>query len=204
MCVKIYALFNPSSSCFSPLLPQSQRAQDEAFASDSLPPQHTRQARSAPVLPSGQLANYNQPQDGADARNNLSKLLAQLLSRKGKVEECLKSPSFSHLISLHTSCSRILLFLFSALDHHSCCVLVPPSGISHLPPALRLCPRSWHQLSSLFLPPVPPPALCLVCLVCPQVFFSVRANHCDTVKTNQALPQSFPLNTQKKCKNCTL
>uniref|UniRef100_A0A3Q3W6J3 Gastrin/cholecystokinin peptide hormone domain-containing protein n=1 Tax=Mola mola TaxID=94237 RepID=A0A3Q3W6J3_MOLML len=79
VCVLLAALSSGSLSLPS----SSQRAQGEAFASDSLPPQHTRQVRSAPVLPSGQLANYNQPQDGADARNNLSQLLAQLLSRKG-------------------------------------------------------------------------------------------------------------------------
>lgn len=154
MCVKIYALFNPSSSCFSPLLPQSQRAQDEAFASDSLPPQHTRQARSAPVLPSGQLANYNQPQDGADARNNLSKLLAQLLSRKGTVEECLKSPSFSHLIthlplpdsSFPLFCTRpsLMLCLSPTIWHFP-----PPSGVASLSSILA---------SALLLVPSPCPS----------------------------------------------
>lgn len=66
---------------------QFQRAGGEAPVLHIVPPpspNHSRQARSAPVPPSGQLANYNQPQEDADARNSLSQLLARLLSRKGE------------------------------------------------------------------------------------------------------------------------
>lgn len=37
-----------------------------------------------------------------------------------------------------------------AIGHHSCCVLVPPSGISHLPPAFSLSP---HLLPSFLQSP---------------------------------------------------
>ncbi|XP_071325171.1 cholecystokinin a [Trachinotus anak] len=81
VCVLLAALSSGSLS-----LPMSQKAEGEALLSDSLPPpstNHTRQARSAPVPPSGRLANYNQPQEDADTRNSLSQLLARLMSRKG-------------------------------------------------------------------------------------------------------------------------
>lgn len=71
-------------SAVSLLLLQPQRVEGEVLASDTLPPQHTRQARSAPAPPSGQQANYNQAQDDADLRSSLSQLLARLLSRKGE------------------------------------------------------------------------------------------------------------------------
>nr|XP_046256716.1 cholecystokinin a [Scatophagus argus] len=81
VCVLLAAL---SSSCLSlPSHTMTQRAEGEALASDSLPPHHARQARSAPAPPSGQLANYIQPQGDADARNSLNQLLARLISRKG-------------------------------------------------------------------------------------------------------------------------
>ncbi|XP_026228050.1 cholecystokinin [Anabas testudineus] len=84
VCVLLAALSSgslslPSQSVF-------QRAGGEAPVLHIVPPpspNHSRQARSAPVPPSGQLANYNQPQEDADARNSLSQLLARLLSRKG-------------------------------------------------------------------------------------------------------------------------
>lgn len=71
-------------SAVSLILLQPQRVEGEVRASDTLPPQHTRQARSAPAPPSGQQANYNQAQDDADLRSSLSQLLARLLSRKGE------------------------------------------------------------------------------------------------------------------------
>ncbi|KAE8288510.1 Cholecystokinin [Larimichthys crocea] len=73
VCVLLAAL--SSSSLSLPSHAMSQRAEGEALPSDSLSPQHTRQARSAPAPSSGQLANYNQA--------SLSQLLARLLSRKG-------------------------------------------------------------------------------------------------------------------------
>ncbi|XP_070691770.1 cholecystokinin a [Pempheris klunzingeri] len=84
VCVLLAALSSGSLSL--PAHTMSQRVEGEALASDSLPPpspNHTREARSAPVPPSGQLANYNQPQTDAEARNSLSQLLARLISRKG-------------------------------------------------------------------------------------------------------------------------
>nr|QFQ51514.1 cholecystokinin [Lateolabrax maculatus] len=84
VCVLLAALSSGSLSLPSHFMPQ--RAEGEALASHSLSPpspSHTRQARSAPAPPSGQLANYNQPQGDADARNTLGQLLARLISRKG-------------------------------------------------------------------------------------------------------------------------
>ncbi|XP_062278811.1 cholecystokinin a [Scomber scombrus] len=84
VCVLLAAL--SSSSLSLPSQSMSHRAKGEALVSDSLPPpspDHTRQVRSAPVLPSGQLDNYHQSQEDADARNSLSQLLARLISRKG-------------------------------------------------------------------------------------------------------------------------
>lgn len=66
---------------------QPQRVEGEVLASDTLPPQHTRQARSAPAPPSGQQANYNQALDEADLRSSLSQLLGRLLSGKGENAE---------------------------------------------------------------------------------------------------------------------
>nr|XP_020452302.1 cholecystokinin-like [Monopterus albus] len=83
VCVLLAALSSGSLSL--PSQSMSQRAENEALVSDSLPPpspSHTRHARSAPALTSGQLANYNQPQEDADARNSLSQLLVRLMSRK--------------------------------------------------------------------------------------------------------------------------
>ncbi|XP_018539801.1 cholecystokinin [Lates calcarifer] len=83
VCVLLAALSSGSLSL--PTQSMSQRAEGEALMSDILPPpspNHTRQARSAPAPPSGQLANYN-PQEDADARYSLSQLLARLISRKG-------------------------------------------------------------------------------------------------------------------------
>ncbi|XP_035528412.1 cholecystokinin-like [Morone saxatilis] len=81
VCVLLAALSSGSLSL--PSHAMSQRAEGEALSSDSLPQYHTRQARSAPAPPSGQLPNYNQPQEDADAQNSLSQLLARLISRKG-------------------------------------------------------------------------------------------------------------------------
>ncbi|XP_051262463.1 cholecystokinin a [Dicentrarchus labrax] len=81
VCVLLAALSSGSLSL--PSHTMSQRAEGEALSSDSLPQYHTRQARSAPAPPSGQLPNYIQPQEDADARNSLSQLLARLISRKG-------------------------------------------------------------------------------------------------------------------------
>ncbi|XP_026149667.1 cholecystokinin [Mastacembelus armatus] len=87
VCVLLAALSSGSLSL--PSQSTSQRAEGEALVSDSLPSpssDHTRQARSAPALPSEQLTNYNQPQWDADARNSLSQwpeLMARLMSSKG-------------------------------------------------------------------------------------------------------------------------
>ncbi|XP_068180205.1 cholecystokinin-like [Antennarius striatus] len=81
VCVLLAALSSGSLSL--PSLVMSQRAEGEAGSPDSLPPHHTRQARSAPVPPSGNLVNYNQPQEAVDAQSSLSQLLARLISRKG-------------------------------------------------------------------------------------------------------------------------
>ncbi|CAG12884.1 unnamed protein product, partial [Tetraodon nigroviridis] len=81
VCVLLAALSSGSLSL--PSHAMSKTAQGGAPPSDNLPTHHTRQARSAPAPPSGQFTNYNQVQDGADARNSLSQLLARLLSRKG-------------------------------------------------------------------------------------------------------------------------
>ncbi|TDH12140.1 hypothetical protein EPR50_G00067890 [Perca flavescens] len=83
VCVLLAALSSGSLSLPS----QSMRAEGEAPVSDSLlpppaSPHHTRQARSAPALPSGHLANFDQPQEDGDARNSLSQLLARLVSSK--------------------------------------------------------------------------------------------------------------------------
>lgn len=95
---------------------QSQRAEGEALASDVLPPHHTRQARSAPAPPSGQLSNYNQAQDDADFRNSLSQLLARLISRKGENREQRGKASHALAIS-HASyfCLPISTQSFSSL-----------------------------------------------------------------------------------------
>ncbi|XP_070768335.1 cholecystokinin a [Enoplosus armatus] len=82
VCVLLAAVSSGSLSLPS----HSMRAEGEALLTDSLPPplpNHTRHARSAPAPPSGQLANYNQPREDADARNSLSQLLARIISRKG-------------------------------------------------------------------------------------------------------------------------
>ncbi|XP_019946624.1 cholecystokinin a [Paralichthys olivaceus] len=84
VCVLLAAL--SSSSLGLPSQSMPQRAEGEALMSDSLPPpssNHTRQARSAPAPPSGQLANYNQHKENTDPRNSLNQLLARLISRKG-------------------------------------------------------------------------------------------------------------------------
>lgn len=71
-------------SAVSRIFLQPQRVEGEVLASDTQPPQHTRQARSAPAPPSGQQANYNQALDDADLRSSLSQLLGRLLSGKGE------------------------------------------------------------------------------------------------------------------------
>ncbi|XP_075869023.1 cholecystokinin [Nelusetta ayraudi] len=81
LCILLAVLSSGSITLPSHAMPQ--RVEGEVLASDTLPPQHTRQARSAPAPPSGQQANYNQAQDDADLRSSLSQLLARLLSRKG-------------------------------------------------------------------------------------------------------------------------
>nr|XP_033495820.1 cholecystokinin-like [Epinephelus lanceolatus] len=84
VCVLLAALSSGSLSL--PSQSMSQRAEGEALVSDSMSPasaHHTRQARSAPAPPTGRLANYNEPQEDADAPNSLSQLLARLISRKG-------------------------------------------------------------------------------------------------------------------------
>uniref|UniRef100_A0AAQ4QUA7 Gastrin/cholecystokinin peptide hormone domain-containing protein n=1 Tax=Gasterosteus aculeatus aculeatus TaxID=481459 RepID=A0AAQ4QUA7_GASAC len=88
---------SPSSpvSLFPRLL-KSQRAEGEALVSDNPPPPsslHTRQTRSAPAGPSGHLANFDQLQEDANARNSLSQLLARLVSRKGSPYEIRSSLS---------------------------------------------------------------------------------------------------------------
>ncbi|KAK2910521.1 cholecystokinin-like [Channa argus] len=84
VCVLLAALSSGSLSLPS----QSMLQRDEVggLVSDVLPPpspNHMHQARSAPVPPLGQLANYNPLQGDADAQNSLSQLLARLMSRKG-------------------------------------------------------------------------------------------------------------------------
>ncbi|XP_062254777.1 cholecystokinin-like [Platichthys flesus] len=84
VCVLLAALSSGSLSLPSQSI--AQRAEGEALLSHNLPspsPNHTRQVRSAPAPPAGQLANYNQPQEDTDPKNGLSQLLARLLSRKG-------------------------------------------------------------------------------------------------------------------------
>ncbi|XP_068425982.1 cholecystokinin-like [Clinocottus analis] len=84
VCVLLAAL--TSSSLSLPSQSMSQRAEGGALVSDDMPPPsslHTRQARSAAAPPSGRLADYNQLQEEAKARNGLSQLLARLISRKG-------------------------------------------------------------------------------------------------------------------------
>ncbi|XP_038567930.1 cholecystokinin a [Micropterus salmoides] len=79
ICVCVLLAAASSSSLSLP-----SHSMSEALLTDSLPPpspNHTRHTRSAPAPPSGQLANYNQPQ--GDARNSLSQLLARIISRKG-------------------------------------------------------------------------------------------------------------------------
>ena len=145
------------------LVVQSQRAEGEALPSDSLPPHHTRQTRSAPAFPSGQLASYTQPQEGADARSSLSQLLARLISRKGEdgKGECNWSESLlpSHLITyrsfLFPSWSCYFLSSFTSIplraavthaarwSHHLAFPRLPPalSSISlYLLLAPSLCP----------------------------------------------------------------
>ncbi|KAM6935332.1 cholecystokinin [Lycodopsis pacificus] len=88
VCVLLAAL--SSSSLSLPSRSMSQIAEGEAFVSDDLPPPsslHTRQARSAPELPSGALVNYNQLKEEANARNSLRQLLARIISRKGSPYE---------------------------------------------------------------------------------------------------------------------
>ncbi|XP_069549210.1 cholecystokinin a [Brachyistius frenatus] len=82
VCVILAALSSGSLSLPS----QSMRAESKALVTDSLPPpspNHTRQVRSAPAPHSGQLSNYNQPQEDAHTPNSLSQLLARFISRKG-------------------------------------------------------------------------------------------------------------------------
>ncbi|XP_071767883.1 cholecystokinin [Centroberyx gerrardi] len=92
VCVLLAALSSGSLSL--PSQPTLQRAEGEALLSDSLPapsPNRTRQARSAPAPPAGQLANYNLPQEDTDPRNSLSQLLARLISRKGSLQQQTRS-----------------------------------------------------------------------------------------------------------------
>ncbi|XP_029308434.1 cholecystokinin-like [Cottoperca gobio] len=89
VCVVLLAALS-SGSLNLPSQSMSLRDEGEALMSDSLhppSPPHTRQARSAPAPPTGQLANYNQPQEDADARISLSQLLARLISRKGSASQ---------------------------------------------------------------------------------------------------------------------
>ncbi|KAK2844254.1 hypothetical protein Q5P01_010913 [Channa striata] len=84
VCVLLAALSSGSLSLPSPSV--LQRAEVGGLVSDILlssSTNHTRQARSAPVPPSGQLANYSPPHGDADVRNSLSQLLARLMSSKG-------------------------------------------------------------------------------------------------------------------------
>uniref|UniRef100_A0A3Q3NGQ9 Cholecystokinin-like n=1 Tax=Mastacembelus armatus TaxID=205130 RepID=A0A3Q3NGQ9_9TELE len=145
VCVLLAALSSGSLSL--PSQSTSQRAEGEALVSDSLPSpssDHTRQARSAPALPSEQLTNYNQPQWDADARNSLSQwpeLMARLMSSKGEPldvqagccqEIAMKTKwnemfPFHHLMSLHvhqSSCfilPLVVLFHPSVICCHPCC-----------------------------------------------------------------------------------
>ncbi|XP_040022292.1 cholecystokinin [Gasterosteus aculeatus] len=94
LCVLLAAL--SSSSLSLPSESVSQRAEGEALVSDNPPPPsslHTRQTRSAPAGPSGHLANFDQLQEDANARNSLSQLLARLVSRKGSPYEIRSSLS---------------------------------------------------------------------------------------------------------------
>ncbi|XP_029360661.1 cholecystokinin [Echeneis naucrates] len=100
MCVLLAALSSGSLSLPSQSL--SQRAEGEALMSDSLPalsPDHTWHTRSAAAPRSGQLANYNQPRENADARSSLSQLLARLMSRKGSPHQT-RSSLFSRASGL--------------------------------------------------------------------------------------------------------
>uniref|UniRef100_A0A3Q3RA49 Gastrin/cholecystokinin peptide hormone domain-containing protein n=1 Tax=Monopterus albus TaxID=43700 RepID=A0A3Q3RA49_MONAL len=128
VCVLLAALSSGSLSL--PSQSMSQRAENEALVSDSLPPpspSHTRHARSAPALTSGQLANYNQPQEDADARNSLSQLLVRLMSRKG--EQLNAQPNYCQdgdrvVISSHHT---LLTFLLSCLAPGCIIPLFPAS-----------------------------------------------------------------------------
>ncbi|XP_071384914.1 cholecystokinin-like [Centroberyx affinis] len=85
VCVLLAALSSGSLS-----LPTLPGAEGEALLSHSLPspqPNRTRQARSAPAPPAGQLADYNPAQEDTDPRNSLSQLLARLISRKGSLQQ---------------------------------------------------------------------------------------------------------------------
>ena len=92
---------------------QSKSAQGEALPSDNLPTHHTRQARSAPAPPTGHFTNYNQAQDGADARNSLTQLLARLLSRKGEPQKKSLSCLTWHLLKSFCFAPGTVLFLSS-------------------------------------------------------------------------------------------
>lgn len=137
-------------SAVSLILLQPQRVEGEVLASDTLPPQHTRQARSAPAPPSGQQANYNQALDDADLRSSLSQILGRLLSRKGENRESRDKVNRASYFCLSR---RITIFIhpLSALLRVST-PLLPCDR-----PSLTLCLSLtiWHFPASFLLSPIP-------------------------------------------------
>lgn len=127
-----------------------QRTERKALVTESLPvplTNHTRQARSAPAPPSGQLQSES-------AQNSLSQLLARLLSRKSEWSETCGQKTREGNCG---NCGLDTHFVLASLSR-SCCISPPdirlsagcrhsrwartlPSGISHLPLASALhCP----------------------------------------------------------------
>lgn len=139
---------------------QSQKAQGEALVgllSDNLPTRHTRQARSAPAPPSGQFTNYNPPQDGADARNSLSQLLARLLSRKGEPQTAELTQHLRCLIGhARLILSRSRRRFIPLLNRPSLMLCLRPTIWHFLPPSSLLL--FSFLLSFLKSPPPPPPS----------------------------------------------
>ncbi|XP_061574231.1 cholecystokinin-like [Cololabis saira] len=74
---------------------RSMTAESLALVTKSLPApsaNHTRLSRSAPAPPPGQLLHYIHPQEDSDP-NNLSRLLARLISGKGSAVQTRSSIS---------------------------------------------------------------------------------------------------------------
>lgn len=133
---------------------QPQRVEGEVLASDTLPPQHTRQARSAPAPPSGQQATYNQALDDADLRSSLSQLLGRLLSSKGENRESRDKVNRASYFCLSRPIT-ISIHPLSALLRAST-PLLPCDR-----PSLMLCLSLtiWHFPASFLLSPIPSPSL---------------------------------------------